>query len=186
MRSLASALRQRTQLYPRSGLELHVRRTRISAPLAWTACAAKTKRSPVNSPPTHPRPPTRQRSTLSPINSAKSSRRATPTNPKHCCASSSPSYESTAATRSCPPTVSAHLWFAHRQVQWGGGSSRLLKGSQANFRLHAGTQKDPPNRLVSNAFENFLDLSTNSRLGDAMTRPFGHPWQRGAPDDIPG
>jgi hypothetical protein len=43
---------------------------------------------------------------------------ATPTKPKHCCASSSPSYASTAATRSCPPTASAHPWFAHRQVQW--------------------------------------------------------------------
>ncbi len=85
---------------------------------ASTACAAKTKRSPAILLRTRPRPPTPQRSMLSPINSAESSRRVTPTEPKHYCASSSPSYASTAATRSCPPTASAHPWFAHRQVQW--------------------------------------------------------------------
>jgi hypothetical protein len=93
---------------------------------AWTACAAKTKHSPATSTPTRPRPRTLPPSTPSPISSAKSSRRATPTKPKPCCASSSPSCASTAATRSCPPTASAHPWFAHRQVQWSqpGSNSR--------------------------------------------------------------
>jgi site-specific DNA recombinase len=85
---------------------------------ALTACTAKTKQSPATSTPTRPRPPTPQRSMLSPTISAKSSRRATPTKLERCCASSLPSYASTAATRSCPPTASAHPWFAHRQVQW--------------------------------------------------------------------
>ena len=84
---------------------------------ALTACAAKTKHSSANSPPTRPRPPTRPPSMPSPISSAKSSRRATPTKPKHYCASSSPSYASTAATRSCPPTAS-RTRFAQCTEQW--------------------------------------------------------------------
>jgi hypothetical protein len=37
---------------------------------------------------------------------------------KRCYVSSSPTCASTATKKSCPPTASAHPWFAHRQVQW--------------------------------------------------------------------
>ena len=82
------------------------------------ASTTKTKHSPTNSPQTRPQRPTRRHSTPSLTSSITSSNTASPTKPRHCCASSSPSCASTAATRSCPPTASAHPWFAHRQVQW--------------------------------------------------------------------
>ena len=85
---------------------------------AWTPSKPKTKHSHANSPQTRPQRPTRRHSTRSPTSSPTSSPTATPTKPRRCYASSSPTCTSTAATKSCPPTASAHPWFAHRQVQW--------------------------------------------------------------------
>ena len=82
------------------------------------ALHGKTKHSPSNSPQTRPQRRIRPPFKRSPTSSSTRSPTASPSKPRPCSQSSSPTCESTAGRKFYPPTVSAHPWFARRQVQW--------------------------------------------------------------------
>lgn len=85
---------------------------------ASTRSKAKTKHSRSNLAQTRPPRRIRPPSKPSPISSITSSLTASPSKPRPCSQSSSPTCGSTAGRKSYPPTESAHPWFARRQVQW--------------------------------------------------------------------